>query len=65
LNTPTPKAFGVYVNRYNRGEKYWFANVSIPHELLPLPPDVTVVDLAEVLTAALLAERDRRYGMRR
>jgi hypothetical protein len=53
------------VNRYNRGEKYWFANVSIPHELLPLPPDVTVVDLAEVLTAALLAERDRRYGMRR
>lgn len=62
VNEPQPRPFGVYVNRWSRGEKYWFLGISVPHELLPFAEGVSPADLGQLLTEALRAERDRRHG---
>jgi len=58
----TPRPFGVFVKSYQRGKKYWFLNLSVPLELLPVPSDISPADLGKLLADAFQAERDRRHG---
>lgn len=49
MNEPSPILVGVYINRMSKGEKYLFANVSIPSHWRGVRECAAPVDLGHLL----------------
>jgi hypothetical protein len=60
---PSKILVGVYVNRMNRGQKYLFANISIPEGWLGVGDVQVPADLGQLLNEWYLAYLRERVGV--